>query len=258
VERKPGGVDIILSRADEGFVKKLFELEVPEIMQGIVEIKAIARDPGERTKIAVQSKDAKIDSVGACVGMRGARVKEVVKELSGERIDIVRWSDDIREFAKNAVNPIEIYSMEIDRDAGEIRLSVPKDQLALLIGKRGRNIRVTSKLLGWEIKAESESELTDIVINDVPGLDDDIKKKLQDAGCSRASQVLEAGAEGLAKIEGIDKTMAENIVSLCEKELEEVNKEELSKGETAESGTSEETEASAKEDESKKKDEEKQ
>lgn len=223
VERKTSGVEIILSRASADFVKKLFELEVPEIAQGIVEIKAISREAGERTKVAVFTNDDKIDSVGACVGMRGSRVKEIVKELSGERVDIVRWSQDIREYVEGAVNPAEIYNMEIDRDKKEIRLVVPKDQLAILIGKRGRNIRLASKLVGWEIKADVIEEAKDIGIKEVPNIETIIAEKLDESGCSNVSKVFELGKEGLAKIDGISPEMADRIIEACENAIEIVN-----------------------------------
>jgi N utilization substance protein A len=191
VDKKVNGLEIVLSRAHSGFVKKLFELEVPEIAQGIVEIKAIAREPGERTKISVYSRDDKVDSVGACVGMRGSRVKEIVKEISGERIDIVRWSNDLRDYVKAAVSPVEIESMEIDRDGNEIKLSVPREQLSLLIGKKGRNIRLASKLLGWELKAEGVGE--DVAIGEVEGIDAETLSVLTENGFETAAQVLQKG-----------------------------------------------------------------
>lgn len=223
VEKRGSGVEIILSRADAGFVKKLFELEVPEISQGIVEVMAVAREAGERTKIAVRSKDEKIDCVGACVGMRGSRVKEIVKELSGERVDIVRWSDDIREFVTAAVSPAEIYSMDVDRSAKEIKLTVTKDQLALLIGKRGRNIRLASKLVGWEIKAEVIEEVGDFPLKDIAGLKKKVLAMLEGAGYLNVSQVLDIGPGGLAKIEGIDEDAAKEIIEICESAVEKAS-----------------------------------
>ncbi len=233
VEKKTGGVHIIMSRSNPGFIKKLFELEVPEISQGIVGIKAVAREAGERTKIAVYSKEEKIDAVGACVGMRGSRVKEIVKELSGERIDIVRWSDDIREYVKAAVGLVEIYNIEIDRENKEVKLTVSKDQLALLIGKKGRNIRLASRLLGWELKAEAVVvvEGTDIPISKIPDIDEETIKRLEAADCSNVSQLLELDVEGLAEIEGITEEVAEKLITVCGEAMEDIIREQEEAGE---------------------------
>ncbi|MBU0570974.1 MAG: transcription termination factor NusA [Candidatus Omnitrophica bacterium] len=220
VERKTGGLNIILSRSNPAFVKKLFELEVPEIAQGILEIVAIAREAGERTKISVLSKDERIDSVGACVGMRGSRVKEIVRELSGERIDIVRWNDDIAEYVRGAVSPVEIYGMEIDRDAREIKLTVLKDQLALLIGKKGRNIRLASKLVGWELKADAVVEDVDVPVRKVSGFDEETMASLENAGYRNVSELLEAGAEKVAEIDSIGEEKAAEIILTGEAALE--------------------------------------
>ena len=166
--KKEKGVQIILSRRHEGLVRKLFDLEVPEIGEGIVEIKSIARDAGERTKVAVFSKDEKVDCVGACVGILGSRVKNVIEELRGEKIDIVRWSDDVKEFMKAALSPAVISAIELDRDNKKAKVLVASDQLSLAIGKRGQNVRLASKLLGWEIDVRSKESM-----------EEDIKKLLQ-------------------------------------------------------------------------------
>ena len=158
VRRENRGPQIILSRAHPNFVKRLFELEVPEIYEGIIEIKAIARDPGERTKIAVYSKDEKIDCVGACVGMRGSRVKNIVTELHGEKIDIVRYSDDIKEYIQAALSPAEISQMQLIADEKRVNIIVDEDQLSLAIGKYGQNVRLASKLVGWELDIYSAKQ----------------------------------------------------------------------------------------------------
>jgi transcription termination/antitermination protein NusA len=152
------GPQIILSRTNVNFVKRLFELEVPEIYEGIIEIKAIARDPGERTKIAVYSKDEKIDCVGACVGMRGSRVKNIVTELHGEKIDIVRYSDDIKEYIQAALSPAEISQMQLISEEKRVNIIVDEDQLSLAIGKYGQNVRLASKLVGWELDIYSAKQ----------------------------------------------------------------------------------------------------
>lgn len=158
VRREIRGPQIVLSRAHPNFVKRLFELEVPEIYEGIIEIKAIARDPGERTKIAVFSKDEKIDCVGACVGMRGSRVKNIVTELHGEKIDIVRYAEDIKEYIQAALSPAEISQMQLISDEKRVNIIVDEDQLSLAIGKYGQNVRLASKLVGWELDIYSAKQ----------------------------------------------------------------------------------------------------
>ena len=149
---------VILSRATTGLVRRLFEIEVPEIYDGFVEIKNIAREAGYRTKVSVVSHDSKIDSVGACVGIRGSRVRNIVQELNGERIDIVRWSDSVEEYVANALSPVELVQVFADPETERILVVVPDDQISLAIGKSGQNIRLTSKLLGWKVDVVKESE----------------------------------------------------------------------------------------------------
>lgn len=151
VKREAKGAQILLSRAHQNFVKKLFELEVPEIYEGIVEIKSISRQAGERTKIAVYSKNDKVDSVGACVGMRGNRVRNIVTELQGEKIDIVRYNEDIREYIKGALSPAEVAEIKLNKEALKAEVIVNEDQLSLAIGKHGQNVRLASRLIGWEL-----------------------------------------------------------------------------------------------------------
>jgi N utilization substance protein A len=158
VNKTTHGPQVILSRSDMAFVKKLFEIEVPEIMDGIVEIRSISREPGERTKIAVASKDEKVDPVGACVGMRGSRVKDIVNELKGERVDIVRWSDDIREYVKASLSPAEPLEITVDKANKRIAVIVADDQLSIGIGKHGQNVRLASRLIGWEIDIRGKEE----------------------------------------------------------------------------------------------------
>lgn len=164
VEKGPRGAQVVLSRTTTELVRALFELEVPEIYDGTIEIKAIAREPGNRTKVAVLSKDANVDAVGACVGMKGSRVRAVVEDLSGEKIDIVRWSDDALELCTNALNPADILDMTMDEASHSILVVVPHDQLSLAIGKRGQNARLASRLTGWNIDIRSDQELTGGVV----------------------------------------------------------------------------------------------
>lgn len=161
VDKSPRGPQIVLSRTSPELVRGLFDLEVPEVYDGTIEIKAIARDPGSRTKVAVYSNDSNVDAVGACVGMKGSRVRAVVEELSGEKIDIVRWSPNPIEFCANALNPADILDIVVDEQNKSILVMVPSDQLSLAIGKRGQNARLASKLIGWNIDISSDQETSD-------------------------------------------------------------------------------------------------
>ena len=150
------GPEIILSRADPNFVIKLFRLEVSEINDGTIEIKGIAREPGFRTKLAVWTRDEKVDPVGACVGLRGQRVKNIVRELNNEKVDIIRWDSNVKNFITNALAPAKLKAFEIDETRKRARIMVSEDQLSLAIGKRGQNARLTSKLTGWQVDIEAE------------------------------------------------------------------------------------------------------
>ena len=158
VRREARGPQIFLSRTHPQFMAKLFAQEVPEIYDGIVEVKAVARDPGSRAKIAVISRDSSIDPVGACVGMRGSRVQAVVGELQGEKIDIIPWSPDQATFIVNALQPAEVVKVVLDEEADRIEVVVPDDQLSLAIGRRGQNVRLASQLTGWDIDILTEAE----------------------------------------------------------------------------------------------------
>src|SRR5436309_5221312 len=156
VENTLHGPEIILSRADPNFVIKLFQLEVSEINDGTIEVKGIAREPGFRTKIAVYTRDEKVDPVGACVGLRGQRVKNIVRELNNEKVDIIKWDPNIKTFITNALAPAKLKSFEIDEEKKRVKIWVSEDQLSLAIGKRGQNARLTSKLTGWQVDIEAE------------------------------------------------------------------------------------------------------
>src|SRR5215210_7087196 len=156
VRREPRGPQIFLSRTHPQFMSKLFASEVPEIYDGIVEVKAVARDPGSRAKIGVTSRDSSIDPVGACVGMRGSRVQAVVGELQGEKVDIIPWSADDATFIVNSLQPAEVVKVVLDEDADRIEVVVPDDQLSLAIGRRGQNVRLASQLTGWDIDILTE------------------------------------------------------------------------------------------------------
>src|ERR1043166_3476256 len=160
VEQGPHGPEIILSRSDPRFVIKLFQLEVSEINDGTIEIKGIAREPGFRTKLAVWTRDEKVDPVGACVGLRGQRVKNIVRELNNEKVDIIRWDPNVRYFITNALAPAKLKAFEIDEVNHRVKIIVSEDQLSLAIGKRGQNARLTSKLTGWQVDVEPEVVVT--------------------------------------------------------------------------------------------------
>src|SRR6187455_1892896 len=159
VRKNPRGPQIVVSRTHPGLIKRLFELEVPEIADGIVELKAVAREPGHRTKIAVWSNDANVDPVGACVGARGARVRMVVNELRGEKVDIVPYSDDPSEFVLKALAPARVREVRIHEDTGTAEVIVPDFQLSLAIGKEGQNARLAARLTGWRVDIKSETQL---------------------------------------------------------------------------------------------------
>jgi N utilization substance protein A len=161
VRKNPRGPQIVVSRTHPGLIKRLFELEVPEIADGIVELRAVAREPGHRTKIAVWSNDHNVDPVGACVGARGARVRMVVNELRGEKIDIVPFTDDVQEFVMKALSPAKVKEVRLDDDTGTAEVIVPDYQLSLAIGKEGQNARLAARLTGWRVDIKSETQLAE-------------------------------------------------------------------------------------------------
>jgi len=224
VQKTPRGPEIILSRANTGFVKKMFELEVPEISEGIVEIKTIVREPGARCKMAVFSKEEKIDAVGACVGMRGNRVKNIVRELQGERIDIIRWSENIGEYAKAALSPAEVTKINVDREKKRIEVIVKDDQLSLAIGKHGQNVRLASKLLDMEIDvrgvsvpAVDEKDKKAPSMLELEGVGKKVRDTLVEGGFDSPEKIAKAKVEDLVKFKGIGKKGAEKIIVSAKK-----------------------------------------
>jgi len=214
IESVGSGPSIILSRTNRDFVKRLFEREVSEIHDGIVEIKAIAREPGLRTKIAVHSKDAHVDPIGACVGMRGMRVKNITNELGGEKIDIIKYDENLSNFVTNALQPASLMSISTDEKKRTVNVIVDPEQLSLAIGKRGQNVRLTSKLIGLKVNisgAEKEEELSfeekieNLVssISEQLSLDSAISEKLVRNGYASIDGIKEADKADLAKIEDI-------------------------------------------------------
>jgi transcription termination/antitermination protein NusA len=229
VERTPKGSAVMLSRKDEGMIKRLFELEVPEITDGIVEIKSIAREPGDRTKIAVTSKEEKIDSVGACVGMRGQRVKNIVSELQGEKIDIVRYSDDIREYIKAALSPAEIAQIKVDKELKKAEVLVEDDQLSLAIGRHGQNVKLASRLVGYTIDVKGRSNLeekqrakqeSELSISDLPGVGKKAEEALISAGYKTIDDIAKSTLDTLTEVKGIGKKTAEKILASAKELIE--------------------------------------
>ncbi len=221
--KREKGPQIIASRRTAGFVKKLFELEVPEIYEGIVEIKAVSRDAGDRTKIAVYSKDDKVDCVGACVGMRGARVKNIVQELRGEKIDIVRYSDNSEEFIRTALSPAQLSRVFLNKEEKRVLVVVDKDQLSLAIGKGGQNVRLASRLTGWEIDIRSKEELQSGIdrMNELKGIGKQTVDNLVKAGIQSIHVLARTDVKVLAKIKGIGKKKALDIIKQAGKMIKQ-------------------------------------
>ena len=216
------GAEIVLSRANEGFIRGLFALEVPEISDGTVEIKAIAREPGDRTKISVWSKDDKVDSQGACIGMRGTRVKNIVRELHGERVDIIRWHDDIREYLAASLAPAKIADLQLDEAQRQATVTVDDDQLSLAIGKKGQNVRLASKLTGWQLEIHSKSQEAASPATSLSGLrgvGPAMEERLREGGITTVQQLAEATAEQLSAIKGIGEKTAEKIIEAAKQAL---------------------------------------
>lgn len=210
VRQTTRGPQIIMSRAAPEYLIKLFEMEVPEIYDGIVEIMAAAREPGARAKIAVQSKDNSIDPVGACVGMKGTRVQNIVQELKGEKIDIIPWDEDVTRFACNALAPAEISRVFMDEENKELEIVVPDNQLSLAIGKKGQNVRLAAKLTGWKIDIMSETSASartaEAIFNLklIPGMTDTMAQNIFQSGFGTFKSVAQASAEEIMTIPGYD------------------------------------------------------
>ena len=209
VENTPRGPEIILSRSHPNFVRKLFELEVSELNDKTIEIKAMAREAGYRTKIAVWSANDKVDPVGACVGMRGARVKNIVRELNNEKVDLFKWSANIRELVVEALKPAKLKTLEVDEAAKKVTVLVDEENLSLAIGRRGQNARLTQKLTGWEIDVKKEEEVAAL------GFEQKLAKATEALAASL--QIEPAVAEkivraGFLSIEGVAEVDAEDLV----------------------------------------------
>ncbi|MCL4236603.1 MAG: transcription termination factor NusA, partial [Deltaproteobacteria bacterium] len=220
---------IILSRTSGDFVRKLFDLEVPEISEGIVQIMAVAREPGMRAKIAVASRDPNVDPVGACVGMKGSRVQSVVNELRGEKIDIVTYSENPAKFVCNALAPAEVTKVIIDEDARSMQIIVADDQLSLAIGKKGQNVRLAVQLSGWRLDIQSETKWQEIAelaksmfarIPQIPSIAVDLLIK---SGYTDLEELADAKIEDLTRFPGINEERANGIIDICNEILDTGN-----------------------------------
>lgn len=232
VRREQRGPQIFLSRTHPQFMAKLFAQEVPEIYDGVIEIRSVARDPGSRAKIAVISKDSSIDPVGACVGMRGSRVQAVVGELQGEKIDIIPWNDEPATFIVNALQPAEVAKVVLDEDAERIEVVVPDEQLSLAIGRRGQNVRLASQLTGWAIDIMTENEESERrqkefqersnLFMEALNVDEMVGQLLATEGFTSVEEVAYVELDEISMIEGFDNDTAEEIQARARDYLEEL------------------------------------
>lgn len=227
VKKGPSGPQIIISRADNMFLRRLFEIEIPEIYDGIIEIKAIAREPGERAKIAVESQDSRIDAVGACVGMKGVRIHAIVRELNNENIDVINYSEDPMLFIQRSLAPAKLKQIELYEDDRKAIVTADSDQVSLLVGRNGVNIRLAMKITGFEIEVireekpfeEYEEDIELMDLKEELGLE--IYELLINNRYDTAIEVLTAGPEKLQEIEGLDEEKAKEIIEIIKSQFEE-------------------------------------
>ncbi|HWQ69703.1 MAG TPA: transcription termination factor NusA [Patescibacteria group bacterium] len=243
VKKLPRGSQIVLSRTHPGLLAKLLEIEVPEIYEGIVEIKAVARDAGERAKVAVASRDSNVDPVGACVGYRGSRIQAIVRELMGEKIDVIAWKDDPASFVRSALAPADIESVEVVQETHTLHVLVVDGQLSLAIGKRGQNARLAAKLLGWKVDVRGRGEIqkepeervqpelepvaptaesltdTDLRLAEVPGVGEKLADRLIEAGVDSCRKLADASDDVLIQVEGIGPKTAQRLIEAAKAAL---------------------------------------
>jgi transcription termination/antitermination protein NusA len=241
-------VKIVLSRGHPDFIKKLFEVEVPEVAERVIEIKAIAREAGYRTKLAVVSIDSKVDAVGACVGVRGSRIKNIVDELNGEKIDIVRWNESSQILISNALKPAEVAEVSLCFELGRATVVVREDQLSLAIGKRGQNVRLAARLTGWDVDILTQEEFTKgmetmyATIQTIPGITEQHADKLAAMGMVSVFDIEEVGADVLVSELGIDEATATTVVETCSAKAKEVAEQQAKDKEEKERKAREEAE----------------
>ena len=222
VKRQTRGPQIIFSRTHPQFLVSLFEAEVPEISEGIVQVLACALEPGSRAKIAVASRDTDVDPVGACVGMKGARVQNIVQELRGEKIDIIPWHPDPAKFATNALQPAQVSRIIMNKDSQSMEVIVADDQLSLAIGKRGQNVRLASRLVGWKIDVKSESKYSKslkegyLSLLRIPGVGEITANLLHEGGFTSAKEVAESNVEELIQATGLTEKKASSLIAAAQ------------------------------------------
>ncbi|MBM2845692.1 MAG: transcription termination/antitermination protein NusA [Bacteroidetes bacterium] len=230
VRKNSGNPVVIVSRADSKFLSKLFEMEIPEIYDGIIEIKQIAREPGDRAKVAVESHDDRIDAVGACVGMKGVRIHTIVRELNNENIDVINYSEQPEIFIQRSLSPAKLKSLQLDKEKKTANVLVAADQVSLAIGRNGQNIRLASKLTGYEInliKEGADEDEYDIELVDFKEeLGEELYLKLIGAGMETANDVINAKLDTLLEIEGLDENKIKEIREMMKRDLEEAEVED--------------------------------
>lgn len=229
VRKNSGNPVVIVSRADSQFLEKLFELEIPEIYDGIIEIKRIAREPGERAKVAVESHDDRIDAVGACVGMKGVRIHTIVRELNNENIDVINYSEEPTVFIQRSLAPAKLKSIELDREAKTANVLVAADQVSLAIGRNGQNIRLASKLTGYEInlvKEGGDDEYDIELVDFKEELGEELYLQLIDAGLETAKDVINAKLDTLLEIDGLTEEKIREIRTMMQRDLDEAEVED--------------------------------
>jgi len=240
VREEQSQVRIVLTQTHPDYIRKLFELEVPEVGERIIEIRALAREAGYRTKIAVSSIDMKVDAIGACVGVRGSRIRNIVDELGGEKIDIVRWNESSQVMISNALKPAEIKEVFLCFELGRATVIVDEDQLSLAIGKRGQNVRLAARLTGWDIDIQTPAEQNKAVddieaaLKDVEGVEDVLLDKLLAMGIISLADIAEVGAEPLVKELELDETLAAKIIDIAGVEAKRIAVEAEAAGKAAE------------------------
>jgi len=232
VDKEAKGPMVVLSRTSPEFLKTLFTQEVPEIYEGLIEIKSVAREAGGRSKIAVYSRDDRVDAVGACVGMKGSRVQAVVNELSGERIDIVPWSDDISSFVSRALSPAKVSSVRVNHEVHSVLVIVEEDQLSLAIGKDGQNVRLASRLTGWDIELASSREIEQrerlqehllMPVEEMVGVTDRIAEKLRSMGVNTVQKLVKTPLEELLAVPGLGPKTVEKLMATAEGTVKELD-----------------------------------
>ncbi|MBN2582603.1 MAG: transcription termination/antitermination protein NusA [Planctomycetes bacterium] len=235
-------VKIVLSRTHADFIRRLFELEVPEVSDRIIEIRGIAREAGQRTKIAVSSIDTRVDAVGACVGIRGSRIRNIVDELGGEKIDIVRFNESSQVFIANALRPAEVEDIFLNHDLGRATVIVPEDQLSLAIGKRGQNVRLAARLSGWDLDImmaeefqQQRNNATEILA-EVPGVTPELAQRIAGAGFVSLSDIAQLDVESLTCFDSVDEELARAIIAFASEYTRQIRASEQEAVEGGESG----------------------